>query len=454
MANELQKPNSRRLCVDCSSLGLERSTGRVMVDRSFSRVSAVRKFVLAGVYVIARHTLALWGIAAAALFLALAIWYLVTPSVLRVAAVTGPDQRILQALAEITGRTNSLSLRIITYSNFQSAAKALENGEVDAATVQPDVYFPRNAATVAILREEHLIIIGSAQTDELSKLAGKRLGIIGRDQADFELIDKVSRHYEFREAGTRLVQITVEQLLTEPASLRTDALVFLATPGSSALRSLLTAASTTIGSDMNVISLQGVDAMLRASPSLSESTLQAGSLRARPQLPKEDVKTFSTTSRLVASAELDRTVVSRLTEQLFQKRQWIAQTVPEANFLRAPPDEGAMTARLPNHRGAVDYVNREQQTFMDQYGDWLWLSLFAAGGASSLVGWLVQLLASKQQEALDGVLGWLLNILKAARESRSLDELMRLTLEADELVAKAVQQTRKRATSTTAMSGC
>jgi hypothetical protein len=144
--------------------------------------------------------------------------------------------------------------------------------------------------------------------------------------------------------------------------------------------------------------------------------------------PRKETKTFSTTVRLVASVDLDRSLVSRLAEGLFQRRQWIAGSVPEANFMQAPEEDKAMSARLPNHRGAIDYFNREQQTFMDLYGDWLWLGLFAAGGVSSAVGWAAQALARRRREALDEILGRLLRILSKARESKSLDELHQLTL--------------------------
>ena len=401
---------------------------------------------------IGKSTLAFWGVAASLVFLVLAIWYLFTPTLLRIAVVKGPDERILRSLAEVIKPTRSLTLRIVEYPDFRSAAEALESGKVDAATVQPDILFPRNGATVAILREAHLIIVGSAKIDELPKLAGKRLAIIARQQSDSEVIEQVLRYYKLEAPSTSISRIKVEQLGDKAALPRADALIFMGAPSELFVRNVLDVAANILGPDFDIVSLQGVDAFVTASPGLTEGTLQAGSLRGRPQLPKDEVKTFTTTSRLVASTDLDRSTVSRLTEQLFQKRQWIARSAPEVNFIQAPEDEKSMAARLPNHRGAIDYFNREQQTFMDQYGDWLWLSLFAAGGASSIIGWLMQTLARRRREAIDEVLGRLLHILTHARKSTSLDELMKLTLETDQLVARAVKHARRKATSTDAMS--
>jgi hypothetical protein len=136
---------------------------------------------------------------------------------------------------------------------------------------------------------------------------------------------------------------------------------------------------------------------------------------------------------------------------LFQQRQSLAREQPNANFVKAPDDDRAMSAVLPNHRGAIDYYNREQVTFMDRYGDWLWLGLFAAGGLSSIFGWLVQTFVRRRREAIDDVLGRLPRILGDARECRSVEQLDALTLEVDDLVGQAVRQARRKTTSTHTM---
>ena len=108
-------------------------------------------------------------------------------------------------------------------------------------------------------------------------------------------------------------------------------------------------------------------------------------------------------------------------------------------------DEGATFAKLPNHRGALDYYNREQQTFMDLYGDWLWLALFAAGGFSSAGAWLMQILSRRRKQLVENVLDRLLEILGEAREAADVDTLDKLTVEIDGLVTHAIRQARWRA---------
>jgi TRAP-type uncharacterized transport system substrate-binding protein len=401
---------------------------------------------------VGRLTLALWGLFLGVLFVALALWYFYSPSVVKVAVVRGADASILRALAEVTKPNQSLEIRIIEFSDYRSAAEALEEGKVDAATVQPDVLFPRNGATLAILREENLIIAATGRVDDLTKLSGKRIAIVSRGQADLEVLEQVLRYYRLDIAPTEITRLSFEQLNDRSGLAKADAVVFMAQPSAAYVPKILDVVSAVLGTELNILPLEGSNAFVAGSPGVAEATLQTGSLKGRPPLPKEETKTLSTSTRLVAAVDLDRSLVARLTEQLFQRRQWIARTVPEANFMEAPDDDKAMSARLPNHRGAIDYFNREQQTFMDLYGDWLWLFLFAAGGLSSIAGWLAQTLARKRREAVDEILGRLLTILSDARETKSSDELRKLTLETDKLVARAVRQTRRKTTSTATMS--
>ena len=100
----------------------------------------------------------------------------------------------------------------------------------------------------------------------------------------------------------------------------------------------------------------------------------------------------------MARSGLDRAPVSKVIQYLFQMRSRIAQAVPAVNLMKAPDNDTITSAALPNHPGTVDYLNREQETFMDRYGDWLWLLLFAGGGISSALAWVAEVLARKRRE--------------------------------------------------------
>jgi hypothetical protein len=153
----------------------------------------------------------------------------------------------------------------------------------------------------------------------------------------------------------------------------------------------------------------------------------------------------------MARPGLDRSPVAKLTQYLFQMRSRIAQATPAVNLMRAPDNETMTSAALPNHPGAVDYFNREQESFMDRYGDWLWLLLFAGGGLSSALAWMTEFFARKRRELVDEVLDRLTRLISEAREAKIPAELDAITAEIDHLATHAIRYARQQGTNTRAM---
>jgi hypothetical protein len=141
-----------------------------------------------------------------------------------------------------------------------------------------------------------------------------------------------------------------------------------------------------------------------------------------------------------------------VTANLFRLRSRISSATATINLLKPPDTDSATSAALPVHPGAVDYLNREQLTFMDRWGDWLWLGLFAGGGFTSVFAWISQLFARQKREAVDEVLEELAALLARARKSDSHDELAELTLKLDDVVRQAIRFTRRGLTDTRVMS--
>src|SRR3954453_12028367 len=139
----------------------------------------------------------------------------------------------------------------------------------------------------------------------------------------------------------------------------------------------------------------------------------------------------------MARVGLDRSPVSKVTQYLLQMRSRIARSAPSVNLMKAPENETMTSAALPNHPGAVDYFNREQESFMDRYGDWLWLLLFAGGGISSALAWMAEFFARKRRELVDEVLDRLTSLISEARQAKTLAELDEVTREVDHLGAHA-----------------
>src|SRR4030081_2608727 len=161
----------------------------------------------------------LFGVAAGTLY------YVLRPTTLRIAV--GPagsdDQKLIQLMAQTFARDGS-AVRL-TPVNTEGAAEsiaALVAGKADLAVARGDLNLPANAESVAILRKNVVVLWapsgiapkGSKKTPapkikSLDELAGHRIGVIGRTQANVTLLRVI-----LTEAGINPDKVTVTQFAT------------------------------------------------------------------------------------------------------------------------------------------------------------------------------------------------------------------------------------------------
>ena len=423
-----------------------------------------------------------------------AYWYFSFPTWLTVAVGPSDSAEASQIAAYARALEKSekdVRLKVVPFADVRSSAEAMQRREVDLALVRPDILHPSNGRTLAILREETLIVLApqpkaqakpetnanarkteksavksdnksepepaAAEKDpnaisEATDLFGKKLGVVVRDEADIAVVKAIFDSLGFPADAVALVALKFDELLPAAAS-KVAALAFLATPRTAEAARIFEAAGKMFeGADLDLVTFSELDAVAERVPALKEATIPQGALRLNPALPSEEIKSPSVSYRFMAGDHVDRVTASKVTQYLFEMRPFIAQTDPSIHLMKAPDNDTIMTAALPNHRGAADYFNREQQTFMDRYSDLLWLSVFALGALSTLAAWLAQLFARRRREVVDHVLDRLLCVLGEARSAKNAHELDELSIEIDGLVTHAVRHARHRATNSRTMS--
>lgn len=397
------------------------------------------------------------GLAVCAALAALGYWWFASPTKLSVAVGPrdGPEAQVVRAYAEaLAERKRDIRLRVEPVDDVRQSAEALLRGRVDLAVVRPDVLLPPNSATVAILREEALILLApaAAKIADVAALEKKKLGVVSRHDGDLPAIGMILSHYDLASPNLTLVPLDADEVAEALASKRIDAVAFLADPASREAGAIARAVAAAANGKAAVIPIEEAEVLASRNPTLTAATIPVGSLGGRPKLPGEEIKTVAVSYRLMAATEADRVTVSKVAQYLFQMRSRIAQGAPAVHLIKAPETETSTSAALPNHQGAVDYFNREQQTFMDRYGDLLWLALFASGGIGSGLAWVAQLFVRKRRELVDQILDRVLCILTEARGAKTTAELDDLALEIDGLVTHAVRHARRRTTGTKTMS--
>jgi len=371
-----------------------------------------------------------------------------------VAPADGPEARILAAFAQALAEgKRDVRLQLQSFDHVRASGDALAAKRVDLAVVRPDVSLPVNGLTLAILRTEAVIVVApeAAGIEEMPNLAKKRLGVVTRHDADVPAVTAILAHYDLGPPAVELVPLPPDAIQAALAEKRVDALAFVAVPASREATDVMRAVVGATKGRFRIVPIDEAESISQGMPALSEATIPPGALGGRPRKPDEEVKTVAISYRLMARSDLDRAPVSKAAQYLFQMRSRIARDAPAANLMQAPDVDTSTSATLPNHPGAVDYFNREQLTFMDRYGDWLWMALFFGGSVTSGLAWFARLFFRKRRELVDEVLDRLMCILSEARAAEDVRILDALAVEVDKLVTHAVRYARHRTTGTRTM---
>ncbi len=349
---------------------------------------------------------------------------------------------LFQSLARKSDRT-LLEIQVKAMPDAAAVDAALAEKSVEFAVVRPDIAFPANAMVAALLKESNVILLApeAAKVTRADQLAGKRIGVIGMDEGDKATFKRVLDFHQASDAV--LSDLSAADAKAAVSGKRVD--VIAATGGPTQLRQLV----RELAALKPVIVPLGSAELTQLQPGIASEAIAAKSLPGG--LPEEEVQTISTSYLLVAGRDVDRTTVNAFLQMLFSRRPALAREHAIAWQIKPPADD-SNAAKFPNHRGALDYYNREQQTFMDLYGDWIWLALFAAGGFSSAGAWLTQTLSRRRKQLVENILDRLLEILGEAREAQDVKTLEQLTLEIDGLVTHAIRQARWRASELTTTS--
>src|ERR1700709_1343730 len=154
------------------------------------------------------------------------LYYVLRPVTLRIAV--GPpgsdDQKLVQLMAQTFARDgNAIRLAPIATPGAAESVALFTAGKADLAVARGDLNLPANAESVAILRKNVVVLWapsglapkGSKKTPtpkikSLDELAGHRVGVMGRTQANVTLLRVI-----LTEAGINPDKVTVTQFATD-----------------------------------------------------------------------------------------------------------------------------------------------------------------------------------------------------------------------------------------------
>jgi TRAP transporter TAXI family solute receptor len=385
------------------------------------------------------------GILAIVGTLAGAYYFSMRPVTLRIAVgpANSDDVKVVQALTQAFSQThNHIRLRPVQTDSATASAQALADGKVDLAIIRGDLDVPKNAQAVATLRKNVAVLwvpaaakgrnkkAGSKIT-KIPQLAGRRIGVVGRTQANVGLLKVILQQYGVDPAKVDIVQFPVNEVADAIRSQKADAYL-AAGPVNSKITADAIAASTHDGGSPTFLAIDSAEAIAQNHPTYEASEIPAGTFGGSPDRPDEEVKTISFSHHIVARKDLPESTIAAFTRQLFAIRQSVMTEFPLAAKIETPDTD--KDAAIPVHPGAAAFVDGEEKTFLDRYGDFIWWALMGLSAMGSAGAWFAGYLKKDERSINASTRERLLEMLAAARRSNSSEELDRMQAEADDML--------------------
>lgn len=370
-------------------------------------------------------------------------YFAMRPVALRIAVgpANSDDLRVVQALTQAFAQAHShIRLRPTQTEGATASAQALADGKADLAIIRGDLNVPKNAQAVATLRKNVVVLWvppavkgkkAGPKITKIAQLSGRRVGVIGRTEANVDLLKVILQQYGVDPGKVDVVQFSTSEAAEAIRNQKADAYL-AAGPVNSKITAEAVAASTRDGHAPTFLAIDSAEAIAQNHPMYEASEIPAGAFGGAPDRPEEEVKTISFSHHIVARKDLSDTTVAAFTRQLFAIRQTVMAEFPLAAKIETPDTD--KDAAIPAHPGAAAFVDGEEKTFLDRYSDFIWWGLMGLSAMGSAGAWFAGYLKKDERSNNSSLRERLLEMITAARRSDSSEELDQMQAEADNIL--------------------
>ena len=386
-----------------------------------------------------------FGVAAATLY------YVVRPTTLRIAV--GPagsdDQKLIQLMAQTFAREGSpVRLSPITTDGTAESIALFGAGKADLAVARGDLDLPANAESVAILRKNVVVLWApsglapkgsrrqpTAKIKTLDDLAGHRVGVIGRTQANVTLLRVVLKESGINPDKVSVTQFGTNQLAEMARDQSIDAFMAVG-PLKSKITVDAIAATAAARGEPKFLPIDVADAIAKKNPVYESEEIPASIFGSSPQRPEDKVDTVAINHLIIAPKTLSETAVAALARQLFTNRQQLARELPIASQIEKPDTD--KDAALPAHSGAAAYIDGNERTFLEKYTDYIWFAILILSGLGSAGAWFKHYWNKDERERYTGHRDDLLDLIAKVRKAETSEELAEMQSAADRLLRETL----------------
>jgi TRAP-type uncharacterized transport system substrate-binding protein len=308
------------------------------------------------------------------------------PTVLTV-AVGSLDGEARQLASLIAGHfatiDSPIRLKIENVGNVLDAAKAFAAGKADLAVVRADVGDLSQARAVAVMTEGVVMIVAppGSNVTSIAKLRDHTVGVVG-GEINHHVVEALKKEYDLGHANVTFRDLAPLEV-RQAVQTRQVAALILVTPLTDRYIGLVkglfreTAASAPV-----LVPIDSAGAITDAKGPYESFDIPKGTLRGAPAIPDDDVTTLRVPYLLVANRHLNPQLVGELAKRVMAARRDLAAEQPLIASIATPTLDAE--AFISVHPGAAAFYNGTQESFMDRWGNAVYLTPMVLGALASV----------------------------------------------------------------------
>jgi TRAP-type uncharacterized transport system substrate-binding protein len=353
---------------------------------------------------------------------------------LAVGSLDGEARLAASVIAGHLATTNSsVRLKVENAGSVPDAAKTLAAGNVDLAVVRADVGDFSQARTVALMGHGVAMIVAppGSNITSIEKLKDHTVGVIG-GEINHGIVEVLKKEYDLVHANVTFKDIAPADARHAVQSKQVSALLLVIPLTEKYLSLVRGLFPESRNSSPVLIPIDSAAAIADAAHAYESFDIPKGTLRGAPAVPSDDVTTLRVAYYLVANRHLGLNLIADLTKRLMNARRDLIAEQPILLGIAAPnldPD-----AYISVHPGAAAYYNGTQQSFMDKYGNAIYLTPMILGAVVSVFAGAWRFLGIRQPELAETTFTALYALPRRIRVAENEAELSRIEQEVDEIL--------------------
>jgi len=304
---------------------------------------------------------------------------------LAVGSIDGEGAKAMSAIAsQLASDGAPVRLKVIDTGTSVESAKQFAAGKVDLAAVRGDVGDLSQAQAIVVLSHVTVLIIAppGSPIDSIDKLKGRTIGVLG-GEANANIVDVLNDAYDLPRSKTVFKNLGLQEARQAVQSKQIAALLVVI-PLSEKYLTLVKGFFQQGSKGLPVlIPIDSAAAIADAHRAYESFDVPKGTLRGAPPVPDDDVTTLRTSLYLVARKSLSNDVATNLAQSILKVRRELLRDNSLFAQITAPSIEA--DAYLPVHAGAASFYNGTQQTFLDKWGNAIFLAPMILGGLISVL---------------------------------------------------------------------